>query len=143
MVPVPVDHVRAAAPALREAGATLVAGHSAHVFHGVDDGVLYDLGDFIDDYVTDPVLRNDWGLLFLVTIDGRHVVRVEAVPLALDFCRTRLADPDEARWIACRFRRACAAFGTEVAERDGRLVIERRDWRPDHLGTRPRRRRSA
>jgi Bacterial capsule synthesis protein PGA_cap len=143
MVPVPVDHVRAAASALREAGATLVAGHSAHVFHGVDDGVLYDLGDFIDDYVTDPVLRNDWGLLFLVTIDGRHVVRVEAVPLALDFCRTRLADPDEARWIACRFRRACAAFGTEVAERDGRLVIERRDWRPDHLGTRPRRRRSA
>jgi poly-gamma-glutamate synthesis protein (capsule biosynthesis protein) len=125
MVPAPVDYVRAAATAVRRAGATVVAGHSAHVFHGVDDAVLYDLGDFIDDYATDPVLRNDRGLLFLVTITGGRVTRVEAVPLALDFCHTRLADPEVARWIARRFRRACAAFGTEVVERDGRLVIER------------------
>ncbi|TMK27364.1 MAG: hypothetical protein E6G64_12680 [Actinobacteria bacterium] len=41
----PVPHVRAAARALREAGATLVAGHSAHAFHGVTPGVLFDLGD--------------------------------------------------------------------------------------------------
>ena len=48
---------------MRAAGATLVAGHSAHVFHGVADRVIYDLGDFIDDYATDPALRNDLGLL--------------------------------------------------------------------------------
>lgn len=124
MAATPVAHVRAAATTLRRAGATLVAGHSAHVFHGVDDALLYDLGDFIDDYVVDPVLRNDRGLLFLVTVDDGQVVRVEAVPLALDFCHTRLAEPDETRWIADRFRRACAVLGTEVVERDGRLVIE-------------------
>jgi len=50
MVGEPVEHVRAVAPALRAAGATLVAGHSAHVFHGVHGAVLYDLGDFLDDY---------------------------------------------------------------------------------------------
>src|SRR5690606_9511796 len=132
MVPEPVGHVRAAAAAFRRAGADVVAGHSAHVFHGVDlagEGVvLHDLGDFLDDYAVDPVLRNDRGLLFLVDVelaDGRaSVTRVEAVPLALDFCRTRLAAPDEADWIARRFRDACAAMGSEVEEVDGRLVID-------------------
>lgn len=120
----PVPHVRAAARAFRAAGATLVAGHSAHVFHGVAPGVLYDLGDFIDDYAVDPVLRNDLGLLFLVTVeDGRPTI-VEAVPIALDYCRTRLADADESRWIEARFRRACAAFDVEVTGRGRRLVVE-------------------
>jgi poly-gamma-glutamate capsule biosynthesis protein CapA/YwtB (metallophosphatase superfamily) len=123
MVAEPVGHVRDAARAFRAAGATLVAGHSAHVFHGIADRVLYDLGDFIDDYATDPRLRNDLGLLFLVTFERDVPVRVEAVPLALDYCHTRLANADEAAWIGSRFRRACAALGTDVTERGGRLVI--------------------
>ena len=124
MVAEPVEHVRSAAAAFRTAGATLVAGHSAHVFHGVDDGVLYDLGDFIADYATHPDLRNDLGLLFLVTFDDARPVRLEVVPLALDFCHTRLADREEAAWITRRFRRACAPFGTEVTRHGDRLVVE-------------------
>jgi poly-gamma-glutamate synthesis protein (capsule biosynthesis protein) len=124
MVDTPRPYVREAAAAFRAAGATLVAGHSAHVFHGVAGTVLYDLGDFVDDYATDPRLRNDLGLLWIVTFVGPFPSRLEAVPLALDYCRTRLADPAEAAWITARFRRACSAFGTEVAECDGRLVIE-------------------
>ena len=124
MVPAPVAHVRHAAADLLAAGAGLVAGHSAHVVHGVGRYVLYDLGDFIDDYATHPSLRNDLGMMFLVTYEGDRPTRVEGVPLALDFCRTRLADGDDARWMAERFRAACAALGTEVDERDGRLVIE-------------------
>jgi poly-gamma-glutamate capsule biosynthesis protein CapA/YwtB (metallophosphatase superfamily) len=124
MVSKPVAHVRKAAAAFRAAGATLVAGHSAHVFHAVADGVLYDLGDFIDDYATDAELRNDLGLLFLVSFDHATPTRVEAVPLALDFCHTRLADPDEAAWIGRRLRSACAVFGTDVIESAGRFVIE-------------------
>ena len=124
MVSEPVAHVRKAAVEFRGAGATLVAGHSAHVFHGVTDGVLYDLGDFIDDYATDTVLRNDLGLLFLVDFEHGIATRLEAVPLALDFCHTRLADHDEAAWIGRRFRSACAVFGTDVVESAGRFVIE-------------------
>jgi poly-gamma-glutamate synthesis protein (capsule biosynthesis protein) len=71
MVRSPVPHVRRAARALVGAGAALVAGHSAHVFHGVQGRVLFDLGGFIDDYAVDPVLRNDLGLLWLVTLDAR------------------------------------------------------------------------
>jgi poly-gamma-glutamate capsule biosynthesis protein CapA/YwtB (metallophosphatase superfamily) len=125
MVVEPVPHVRAASAALRSAGATIVAGHSAHLFHGVVDHILYDLGDFIDDYAIDQSLRNDLGLLFLVTVDdGGRPVGLEAVPLALDYCHTRLADRDEATWIGDRFRRACGRFGTAVHQRDGRLVVE-------------------
>jgi poly-gamma-glutamate capsule biosynthesis protein CapA/YwtB (metallophosphatase superfamily) len=125
MNPEPLPYVRRAAAALREAGATIVAGHSAHVFQGVEGGILYDLGDFIDDYAVDRK-RNDLGLLFFVTLDEQGPLGVEAVPLKLEYCHTRLADGEDADWIRHRFRTACAALGTEVAEEDGRLVV---DWR--------------
>ena len=122
MTPSPVPHVRRAAGALVEAGATLVAGHSAHVFHGIAGAVLFDLGDFLDDYAVDPGLRNDLGLLFLVTLDRAGPLRVEAIPLRLEFCFTRMAQGEEAEWIGRRFRQACAELGTEVVEENGRLV---------------------
>lgn len=126
MVTEPVPQVRAVSTALLEAGATFVAGHSAHVFHGVQGRVLYDLGDFLDDYAVDPVLRNDLGLLFLVTLDERGPRRLEAVPLKLEYCHTRLAEGEDAVWIERRFRRACSALGTEVATEEERLVVA---WR--------------
>jgi poly-gamma-glutamate synthesis protein (capsule biosynthesis protein) len=126
MAPSPVPHVLRTATLLLDAGATLIAGHSAHVFQGVQGGILFDLGDFIDDYAVDPVLRNDLGLLWLVTLDAGGPIRIEAVPLFLDFCHTRLADAEDAAWIRKRFRGACAAMGTEVTEEGGRLVIA---WR--------------
>jgi poly-gamma-glutamate synthesis protein (capsule biosynthesis protein) len=126
--PTPLPRIRRAAHELRSAGATLMAGHSAHVFQGVEDHILYDLGDFIDDYAVDPTLRNDLGLLFLVTLEPRPQ-RLEAIPLALDYCHTRVATAtgQEAAWVRQRFRRLCAEFGTEVDESDGRLVIGESD----------------
>jgi poly-gamma-glutamate capsule biosynthesis protein CapA/YwtB (metallophosphatase superfamily) len=121
----PVRHVRAAARALVEAGATLVAGHSAHVFQGVAGRVLYDLGDFVDDYAVHPQLRNDLGLLWLVTVDERGPRRIEALPLALDYAYTRPAQGEEFAWVARRFRELCAALGTEAAVEGGRLVVDR------------------
>jgi poly-gamma-glutamate synthesis protein (capsule biosynthesis protein) len=126
MVPEPEPHVRHAAGVLRDAGATVIAGHSAHVFHGVDNRVLCDLGDFLDDYAVDRELRNDLGLLWLVDIDREGPARVEAVPLKLDFCYTRVATGDDAKWIRARFRAACARSGTAVADHDGRLAVT---WR--------------
>jgi poly-gamma-glutamate capsule biosynthesis protein CapA/YwtB (metallophosphatase superfamily) len=122
----PVRHVRHAAAMLVEAGATLVAGHSAHVPHGVAGPVLYDLGDFLDDYQVDPRLRNDLGLLFLVTLDARGPIRLEALPLKLEYCHTRLAAGQDAAWMRRRFRTACAALGTTVEETADRLTIS---WR--------------
>jgi poly-gamma-glutamate synthesis protein (capsule biosynthesis protein) len=123
MVPSPLPHVRLFARALREAGAALVAGTSAHVFHGVEGNVLYDLGDFLDDYAVNPVLRNDHGLLFLVELEPDGPRRIEAVPLKLEYAYTRLARGEEAGWIRRRFREACSELGAEVLEEDGRLVV--------------------
>jgi poly-gamma-glutamate synthesis protein (capsule biosynthesis protein) len=134
MVSAPVPAVRQAAKELIRAGATLVAGHSAHVFHGVAGAVLYDLGDFLDDYRRDPALRNDLGLLWLVDLEpddraarGGRPLRptgLEAVPLELEYAHTRLAEGDGLQWIEERFRRACAELGTDVESVDGRLVVE-------------------
>jgi poly-gamma-glutamate synthesis protein (capsule biosynthesis protein) len=126
MEPSPLPYVRAAARELREAGAAFVAGTSAHVFQGVEGNVLYDLGDFLDDYARDPELRNDLGLLFLVELEPDGPRRIEAVPLKLEFAFTGLARGDDAAWIRRRFRDACAELGTEVVEEDGRLVIAMR-----------------
>jgi hypothetical protein len=85
--------------------------------------VSFDLGDFLDDYRSDRKLRNDLGLLFLVDLAG---TRLEAIPLKLEFADTRRAEGGDAAWIRRRFTDACAAFGTEVGEEDGRLVTT---WR--------------
>jgi hypothetical protein len=94
----PMAHVRAVAQTLLGAGATLVAGHSAHVFHGITPHALYDLGDFLDDDRVDRELRNDLGLLFLVDL---AISRLEAIPLkrAHALCRRprRGLDPASVR----------------------------------------------
>jgi poly-gamma-glutamate capsule biosynthesis protein CapA/YwtB (metallophosphatase superfamily) len=123
MVAEPRRDVQRAAAALVDAGATLVAGHSAHVFHGMAARVLYDLGDFLDDYRVDGKLRNDLGLLFLVDLAGDVL---EAIPLKLEFAHTRLAEGEDAAWIRRRFVEACAKLGTDVRDKDGRLLAR---WR--------------
>ena len=124
MTRAPVRHVRRAAASLRAAGAALVAGHSAHVPHGAAAGVLFDLGDFVDDYRVDPVLRNDLGALWLVDLEHGAPVRAEALPLKLDFCHTRLADGDDAAWIAERLVSASVDLGARAWLDAGRVVIE-------------------
>ena len=123
MTPGPLRYVRAAARRLCDAGAALVAGTSSHLFHEVEGRVLYDLGDFIDDYTVEPRLRNDRGLLFVVDLEPDGPRRIEAVPIQLEYSFTRLARDEEADWIRRRFREACSALGTEVREEHGHLIV--------------------
>jgi hypothetical protein len=116
MTPGPARWQRARAAELVRAGADLVAGHSAHVFHGVAwvDGrpVLYDLGDALDDYAIDRDKRNDLGVMALWRPGGEP--ELELVGLRLDYCHTRLATGPDAEWIASRLARACGELGTTV-----------------------------
>jgi poly-gamma-glutamate capsule biosynthesis protein CapA/YwtB (metallophosphatase superfamily) len=117
MTTAPERWQRQVAERLHESGADMVAGHSAHVFHGVGWSVrgptCFDLGDALDDYAVDPALRNDLGVMALWRPGGGER-ELELVGLALDFCHTRLAAGDEAEWIAARLERACSELGTEV-----------------------------
>jgi poly-gamma-glutamate capsule biosynthesis protein CapA/YwtB (metallophosphatase superfamily) len=123
MVAEPVHHVKRAAEAFRRSGATLVAGHSAHVVHGAHDSVLFDLGDFVDDYAVDPIMRNDLGMFFLVTIESGRPTLLEAVPLKLEYCFTRLADGTDAEQIGGRFLESSLAMGSDASESDGRIFV--------------------
>jgi poly-gamma-glutamate synthesis protein (capsule biosynthesis protein) len=117
----PARWQRQRAAELLEAGAHAVAGHSAHVFHGIDGPVLYDLGDALDDYRVDDELRNDLGLLALWRPDAQP--RLELVGLRLDFCRTAIATGADADWIADRLARACDELGTRVERTDEARVV--------------------
>jgi poly-gamma-glutamate capsule biosynthesis protein CapA/YwtB (metallophosphatase superfamily) len=122
----PARWQRRRADELIDAGAHAVAGHSAHVFHGIEllpgGPVLYDLGDALDDYAVDRELRNDLGILTLWRPDERP--RLELVGLSLDFCHTRLASGADAEWIADRLTRACEELGTTLERAgDARFVV--------------------
>ena len=119
----PLPYVRSAAAALEAADATLIAGHSAHVPQGASGRTLFDLGDFLDDYRVDPRLRNDLGLLWLVTLDAGGPVRIEGVPLRLEYCHTRRAAPEEARLLHGMLQERCAAVGSTVREEGDRFVF--------------------
>jgi poly-gamma-glutamate capsule biosynthesis protein CapA/YwtB (metallophosphatase superfamily) len=124
MTPAPVSHVRTAAAALESAGATVIAGHSAHVPHGVRGRVLFDLGDFLDDYRVDPYLRNDLSLLWLVTLDSEGPRRIEGIPVRLEYAYTRVADDAEARVLTQLMASRCEVVGSQVDLAGGRLVFE-------------------
>jgi poly-gamma-glutamate synthesis protein (capsule biosynthesis protein) len=117
MVAEPAPWQLSRASELQEAGAELVAGHSAHVFHGVGwspaGPVLTDLGDALDDYRVDPVLRNDLGVLAIWEV-GAERNALQLVGLKLEYCRTELARGADAEWTAARLKRACSALGTAV-----------------------------
>jgi poly-gamma-glutamate synthesis protein (capsule biosynthesis protein) len=110
----------------------LVAGCSPHSVHGAGGGVLYGLGDYLRVDSFDPEALNELGLLFLVTVEPGRLTRLEAIPLALQESRTRLADRAEAAWVTRHFRAACAGFGTELEQRDGHLIAA---WHPDMAPT--------
>ena len=123
----PADWQRRRAHDLVRAGADLVAGHSAHVFHGIERIherlVLYDLGDALDDYAVDNGLRNDLGIFTIWRPGGDP--ELELVALRLDFCETAVARGADADWVAARLTRACAQLGTRVSRvSEERFVLE-------------------
>ena len=117
MTPDPAPWQRKRAAEMQASGATLVAGHSAHVFHGVGwaggSPVLFDLGDALDDYKVDRHLRNDLGVLALWQPE-RAETSIELVGLCLKYCRTDLAYGGDADWIATRLAQACGSLGASV-----------------------------
>jgi poly-gamma-glutamate synthesis protein (capsule biosynthesis protein) len=132
----PPHRHRTVAGDLVAAGMSALAGHSAHVVHGIErlDGapICYDLGDLIDDYAVDPVLRNDLGMLALL----RPGERLELVPLRLEFARTTLArGPDHAAVVE-QVILASRAMGTDLRLEAGRLILDLSDaeGRPDSAG---------
>lgn len=64
---------------LKEAGVRIIHGTSTHHVQAaewIDEAlVLYDMGDFVDDYVVDPIYRNDIGVIVSIELDDRRKIR--------------------------------------------------------------------
>ncbi|NUB89783.1 CapA family protein [Haloterrigena sp. SYSU A121-1] len=127
MVTEPPDSFRAFGRWLVEEGVDVIHGHSAHVFQGIEvyDGapIVYDAGDFVDDYAVDDELRNDRGFLFelAVTEDGTPT-ELRLRPTEIDGCAVHEASPDAAAWARDRMRELSAPFGTAF-DRDGEALV--------------------
>ncbi len=103
---------------LIDAGCDFVHGHSAHVFQGLEaigrKLILHDTGDFLDDYATDEILRNDWSFLFLMDVDRGGIRRLTLRPVALGFAEVNFASGGVFDAICERMVSLSRDFGTRL-----------------------------
>ncbi len=123
----PAPHFRAFARRVIEAGVDVFWGHSAHVVQGIEfhqgKPILYDTGDFVDDYAVDRDLRNDRSALFLLRVAPRQVLELELVPVQIGEMQVNLARGREREWFLRRLGELCAEFGTALTPTDDGLRV--------------------
>jgi poly-gamma-glutamate capsule biosynthesis protein CapA/YwtB (metallophosphatase superfamily) len=128
MVQRPNALFRRFAHAVMDRGADVYYGHSAHIFQGVEiyrgKPILYDTGDFIDDYAVDQRLRNDWSFLFRISLEGSEFRRLELFPFTLSYARVKSAVGTEREAILGRMESLSREMDTVFARREDRLVLE-------------------
>jgi poly-gamma-glutamate synthesis protein (capsule biosynthesis protein) len=128
MVERPRDLFRRFARAVVDLGADVYYGHSAHVFQGVEicrgKPILYDTGDFIDDYAVDPRLRNDRSFLFRLSLENGALERLELFPVSLPYARVERARGAEREAILDRMVGLSAELGTAFDRSEDGLVLE-------------------
>ena len=108
MVEYPPPSFVAFAHDLIENGVDIVHGHSAHIFQGFEEYrgglILYDTGDFVDDYYVDPYLRNDRSFLFLVEVSKEGYQKLDLIPVIIKDFSVHLAKGKEASAIQERMK---------------------------------------
>ncbi len=115
-----------AAQKMINAGADIIHGHSAHIFQGIEkyNGklILYDTGDFVDDYRVDPKLRNDRSFIFLVNSIKSDLKSAELIPIKIDTMQANLAtEPDKSLMIK-RMRMLSQELDTKIS-RQGSITF--------------------
>ncbi len=126
----PTPAFRDFAHAVIDAGADIFWGHSAHVPQGVElhHGrlILYDTGDFVDDYAVDAALRNDLSFLAVFDADREGVRRIELHPVLIDGFRGQVnpARGTEAEAVMEMMARRCRKMGTAVTRSRDTLTVE-------------------
>ena len=95
----PLPHFRSFAHELIDLGVDILHGHSAHIFQGVEIYkkrlILYDTGDLIDDYVVDPILRNDRSFFFVVKVDKKRLISLKMIPISISQFQVNTSNENE------------------------------------------------
>lgn len=122
----PSPEFRSFARRVIELGADIYHGHSAHICQGIEiyqgKPILYDTGNFIDDYAVHPLLRNDRSCLFKLMFEQRKLSRIELLPVSLSVAHVALARGEEFDAISGHMEMLCAEFGTKLFHQNDRLV---------------------
>ena len=103
-----------------DVGIDIIHGHSAHVFQGIElykEGlILYDTGDFVDDYMVGPVIRNDWSFLFQVTVSKTGIKKLKLVPLLINNIQVNIATGKERDKIVKHIKKLSRELGTKISD---------------------------
>src|SRR5262249_47815372 len=91
--------------------------------------IIYDAGDFVDDYAVDRKLRNDQGLLFRLEVADGVPRRLDLIPVQIGksretFCQVNLATGADREAIAERITALSGEMATVAHRKDARLGIE-------------------
>lgn len=120
----PTQEFRDFSHAIIDAGVDILHGHSAHVFQGIEQYnnglILYDTGDFVDDYAVTQSLRNDWALFFEITVEKQEtktkITQLKLVPLFISNMQVNKAEGLAADKILEKIRLLSQEFNTKINE---------------------------
>ena len=109
-----------------ELGFDIIHGHSAHLlqaaeFHGTGV-ILYDTGDFIDDFWPVPGLPTWRSFLFLIETKPGGPPALTMIPATLGTGTVAVASDAEARLIRDGMVRRCRGYAIDLAETNGTLI---------------------
>ena len=110
-----------------DAGTDIFHGHSAHIFQGIEiykeKLIMYDIGDFVDDYAVDEELRNDHTFLFLVTLNKNKIKKIELIPGLISMMQVNKARGLDFEEITNKMIKLSEEFGTKMIKKSDRLEI--------------------
>ncbi|OFY87736.1 MAG: hypothetical protein A3F72_02525 [Bacteroidetes bacterium RIFCSPLOWO2_12_FULL_35_15] len=126
MIEEPPPHFIEFAHEMIDAGADIIHGHSAHIFQGIEiyksKLILYDTGDFIDDYVVDPGLRNDLSFFFQIEIDKSGIKKLKLIPIKIHNYQANIAEGIDLEWSMKRIKNLSQKFKTKLKD-NGEVLL--------------------
>lgn len=95
----PAPEFQSFAHDLIDLGVDLIHGHSAHIYQGMEvyknKLILYDTGDFVDDYAIDPLLRNDRSFFFQLQLHKGKWISLKMIPTIIEKFQVNISEDEE------------------------------------------------
>ncbi len=127
----PNPYFRDFAHKIIESGADIIHGHSAHILQGIEvykeKLIMYDTGDFIDDYAVHSFLPNNQSCLFLVCVSKEGVHRLQLVPVVIKNMQVNKAYARDYHTIIERVKKLSQELGTQVTD-TGEAFIKKQNY---------------
>lgn len=112
---------------LVEHGVDIVHGHSAHVLQGIEvhqgRPIIYDAGDFVDDYIDKEGLYNKRSALFELIVREGSLAELRLTPVEIEDETAMIADEAATAWVRETVRDRSEPFETTVKRTGGRLSV--------------------